>query len=166
MNERENLEWDDRTEEKSVENERFSRPSPAIIAYARAHQLHGFNLWSKVVQRVIKLRMDHPEWEEERDRRRQEHHRLLGQPIICMLQMLSVGRVETVNDEILTLALADQSHEAADWLRSVLPRLPDAGLYRLPANFPFTLTYERSQAHDIELIMLPEHGKVKALEEA
>lgn len=116
--------------------------------------------------------MEHPEWKEERDRRRQEHQQLIGQPIICVFQILYIGRVETVDDETLTLALADQSHEGADWLRSVRNRRPESGLYRLPTDFPFELTYERSRAHEIgslqfiELITLPGHGEVKALEEA
>lgn len=173
MNERdEALEWDDRPEEKGVENERFSRPSSEIIEYARTHHLR-MNLWSKTVQSMVELRMLHPEWKEERDKRRQEHQQLIGQPIICVFQILSIGRVETVDDEIVTLALADQSPAAAEWLlRSVLPQRLEPGLYRLPADFPFTLTYENSHAHEIgswqflELITLPGHGNVKALEES
>lgn len=141
-----------------------------MIAYAQANQFH-FNLWSKAVQFMIELRMEHPEWKEEWDRRRQEHRQLIGQPIICVLQNISIGKVKTVDDETFILALADQSHEATDWLRSVLPRHPGSGLYRLPTNFPFALTYERYQAREIdsqqciELIMLPGHGEVKELEE-
>jgi hypothetical protein len=171
MNEQDDLEWDDRSEDKGVENKHFSRPSSEIIAYAQANQLH-FNLWSKVAQRIIKLRMLHPEWKEEQNKTHQELLMLIDQPIILILQMLFVGKVQAVGEKTLTLAIADQSQEAVDWLRSVLSQRQEPGLYKLPANFPFTLTYENSHAHKVgswqflELIQLPGYGEVKVLEEA
>jgi hypothetical protein len=50
------LEWDDRTLNKGVENEGFSRPSQELIEYARANHIR-MNLWSRVVQRMLRLRM-------------------------------------------------------------------------------------------------------------
>jgi len=50
------LEWDDREEFRGIENEHFTRPSHEIISYARSHNIR-MNLWSRVVQRALQLRM-------------------------------------------------------------------------------------------------------------
>ncbi len=51
------LEWDDR-EDRGTENEHFTRPSSAIIEFARANYLR-MNLWSRAVQKMIQLRIQH-----------------------------------------------------------------------------------------------------------
>jgi hypothetical protein len=56
------LEWDTRGEEfRGTEDEDFSRPSQALIDYARSNHIQ-MNLWSRLVQHVLQLRMQHPEW--------------------------------------------------------------------------------------------------------
>lgn len=50
------LAWDDREDCAGVENEHFTKPSREIIDYARSHHLR-MNLWSRVVQQVIQLRI-------------------------------------------------------------------------------------------------------------
>jgi flagellar basal body-associated protein FliL len=50
------LAWDDRTENKGVENEGFTMPSPAIIEYAQKYGIQ-MNLWSRPVQRALRIRI-------------------------------------------------------------------------------------------------------------
>jgi hypothetical protein len=146
----------------------FSEPPEEIRAYAEMHGLEGLNLKSSIVQRMLHLRMHHPEWEREKAMKEQEVQRWKGKSILCIDQFIQVGRVEKIEGGILTLALADQFQEAAKWVHNhyFKESHPDRGIFSLP-DLPFELTYEKAEQkslavywQSIELAKLPENWVV------
>jgi hypothetical protein len=146
----------------------FSEPSEEIKIYAASHGL-DLDLRSSVVQKMLMLRMQHPEWERAKAMREQHAQRWLGRSILCIDQLIQVGRVEKIEEGKLTLALADQFQEAADWIRRhqfTADQYPPRGIFTLP-DLPFQLTYEKAAQklipyrQPIELANLPENWVVE-----
>jgi hypothetical protein len=135
------------TSKPMTEDPIFSEPDEAIVAYAHAHGFHE-DLRLRVIQNMLRLRMAHPEWEEEKT---------FGKPsqdwppigaIVYYVERgsISVGRVDRREQGLLVLALPDQEEEAKETLYSYLYvwQYPATGMYLWPKSIEFNLTFERA----------------------
>ncbi|SRR6266581_6726418 len=152
----------------------FSEPSEEIRLYAEAHGLKELDLRSSTVQHILVLRIQHPEWEKEKVMKEQQTQHWLDKSVLCIDQFIQVGRVEKIEGGMLTLALADQFQEAADWIhhRYFTDRYRVRGLFILP-ELPFQLTYEKAEQRrlavywrSVELASLPPANLFISLDDA